>query len=49
MSELEKTISKKSDQKNLKKQKINAKMPHDNKKTTSKKWKFGSNKTLGLK
>ena len=31
-----------------KKQKINVKMPHVNKKTTSEKWKFNSNKKLGL-
>ena len=44
---IEKTISK-SDQKNQKKQKINVKMPHVNKKTTSEKWNFNSNKKLGL-
>ena len=43
---IEKTIFKKSDQKN--KKKINAKMPHVNKKTTSEKWKFNSNKKRGL-
>ena len=46
---IEKTILKKSDQKiRKKKQKINVKMPHVNKKTTSEKWKFNSNKKLGL-
>ena len=45
---IEKTILKKSDQKiRKKKQKINVKMPHVNKKTTSE-WKFNSNKKLGL-
>ena len=47
MSELEKTFLKKSDKK-FKKQEINVKMPHQNKKPTSEKWKFGSNKKLGL-
>ena len=45
---IDKTILKKSDQKKEKKQKINVKMPHVNKKTTSEKWKFNSNKKLGL-
>ena len=46
---IEKTILKKSDQKiRKKKQKINVKMPHVNKKTTSEKLKFNSNKKLGL-
>ena len=44
---IEKTSFKKSDQKN-KKKKINVKMPHVNKKTTSEKWKFNSNIKLGL-
>ena len=45
MSELRKPLLKKSDQKNKKKkQKINVKMPHVNKKTTSEKLKFHSNK-----
>ena len=49
MSELEKPFLKKNtDQKNLKKYKINVKMQHVNKKNTSEKWKFGSNKKLGL-
>ena len=43
---IEKIILKKSDKK-IKKQKINVKMPHANKKTTSEKWKFNSNKKLG--
>ena len=33
--------------KNKKKKKINVRMPHVNKQTTSKKWKFNSNKKLG--
>ena len=46
---IEKTILKKSDQKiRKKKQKINVKMPHVNKKTTSEKGKFNSNKKLGI-
>ena len=45
MSELGKP--KKSDQKIKKKQKINVKMPHVNKKPQVKR-KFGSNKNLGL-
>ena len=46
---IEKTILKKIRSKNKKKkQKINVKMPHVNKKTTSEKWKFISNKKLGL-
>ena len=46
---IEKTILKKSDQKiGKKKQKINVKTSHVNKKTTSEKWKFNSNKKLGL-
>ena len=49
MSELVKPVAKQSDLKNiLKKLKINVKTPHMNKKTTSEKEKFGSNKTLGL-
>ena len=46
---IEKTIVKKIRKKNIRnKQKINVKMPHVNKKTTSEKWKFNSNKKLGL-
>ena len=46
---IEKTIFKKSDQKIRKtKQKNNVKMPHVNKKTTSEKRKFNSNKKPGL-
>ena len=48
MSELKKPFLKKSDQKNKKKRKIDVKMPHVNKKTTSEKWKFNSNNKLGL-
>ena len=44
---IQKTILKKSE-KIRKKQKINIEMPHVNKKTPSKKWKFNSNKKLGL-
>ena len=48
MSELRKPF-KKNQNKNIRnKQKINVKMPHVNKKTTSEKWKFNSNKKLGL-
>ena len=47
---IQKTIFKKSEQKKIrkKKQKINIKMPHVNKKNPSEKWKFNSNKKLGL-
>ena len=45
---IEKTIFKKSDKKEEKKQKINVKMPHVNKKNTSEKWKFNSNNKLAL-
>ena len=42
-------LGKKSDPKNRKKSVIiKVKLPHVNKKTTSEKWKFGSNKKLGL-
>ena len=46
---IEKSILKKNQNKKIRnKQKINVKMPHVNKKTTSEKWKFNSNKKLGL-
>ena len=46
---IEKTILKKNQNKNIrKKQRINVKIPHVNKKTTSEKRKFNSNKKLGL-
>ena len=46
---IEKTILKKNQNKKIRnKQKINVKMLHVNKKTTSEKWKFNSNKKLGL-
>ena len=46
---IEKTILKKIRSKNKKKkQKINVKMTNVNKKTTTEKWKFNSNKKLGL-
>ena len=44
----EKTILKKIRTKLKNKQKINVKMPDVNKKTTSEKWKFNSNKKQGL-
>ena len=47
MSELGKPFPK-NQIKKFKKLKINVKMPHVNKKTTSEKDKFGSNKKLGL-
>ena len=45
MSELRKPFKKTETKK---KQKINVKMPHMNQKTTSEKWKYNSNKKLGL-
>ena len=46
---IEKTIFKKNLNKNIRnKQKINVKMQHVNKKTSSEKLKFNSNKKLGL-
>ena len=48
MTELGTPFPSNSDQKQLKKQKINVKMPHMNKKTISERWKFGTNKNLGL-
>ena len=47
MSELRKPI-KQNQIKKKKKNKIKVKTPHVNKKTTSEKWKFNSNKKLGL-
>ena len=49
MSELGKQFLNKSDQKIKKKQKINVKMPHGYKKTTSEKRKFGLNKKTRLR
>ena len=47
--QLNSNIPEKSDQENNKKKnKINVKMPHVNRKTTSEKRKFNSNKKLGL-
>ena len=48
MSELRKPFQKNQIKKIRKKQKINIKMLHVNKKTTSEKWKFNSNKKQGL-
>ena len=49
MSEFRKPFLKKNHIKKIrKKQKINVKMPHVNKKTASEKWKLNSNKKLGL-
>ena len=48
MNGLEKPFTKKFDQQNRKSVEIKVKLPQENKKTTSEKLKFGSNKKLGL-
>ena len=48
MSEMENHFQRNQKKNSKKKQKINVKMPHVNKKTASEKWKFGSNNKLGL-